>query len=515
VITAGPGNTGEFQRTILVVGHDRQSAGVIGQLLAGLGYQTVHAPTGDAALEWLRTSSPALMLIDYRLIDMGAVTLIETMASEQRLPPFIVSSSRGSAANAVAMMKLGALDYLPGGSAFLDLLGPSVERSLLQVAQQQSLRRAEQALRLSEDRYRRLVEQSPDPMFVNRDGKFVFANDAALKLFQARTKAELLGRDVMAFIHPDFHGVVLARVRQNLVHDLPTPLLEEKIFRLDGQVVDVEVTGTPCLYEGVPSVQVTMRDITDRRRVQEQARQHQSQLAHVMRLNTMGKLVSELAHEINQPLYAIANYASACTETLEAANSKYPPLLHQWLTHIGEQAARAGEIVRRLSGFVRKDDALRTSETLSEIIADIVTLVEIDARTRGARVVLNLDECGGRVLVDRLQIEQVLVNMVLNAIDSMHLVPRPSREVVVSCSTTDDQFEVKVRDAGEGVGQDQLPKLFEPFYTTKANGMGMGLAISRSIVESHGGRIWASRNPDCGMTFHFSLPRATDESGGR
>jgi two-component system sensor kinase FixL len=367
-------------------------------------------------------------------------------------------------------------------------------------------KRTEEALRQSEERYRQLVENAPDAIYVNHDWKIVYANSAAAQLLGAHSPQDLLGRDVLPLFDPAYWEVIRARSKSMFAEWSAAPLLEERIVRLDGSRVDVEVVAAPCVYNGAPSSQVMLRDISRRKRAEEAVREKQAELAHVMRLNTMGNMVSQLAHEINQPLYAINNYASACRQLLQDRKRDCPFELREWVQKISEQATRAGEIIRRLSHFVRKTPPARSSALLHAVIQRVVELVEIDARLDRVRIRLDLTEGAQRVVIDRVQIEQVVVNLVVNAIEAMETTAVELREVVLSCVSHQGQVEVAVRDAGAGVSTEQMDRLFEPFFTTKDSGMGMGLSISRSIIEAHGGQLWATKNADRGMTFRFTLP---------
>jgi C4-dicarboxylate-specific signal transduction histidine kinase len=254
-----------------------------------------------------------------------------------------------------------------------------------------------------------------------------------------------------------------------------------------------------------------LADVIDRNRAEEEARQRQSQLAHVMRLNTMGKMVSELAHEINQPLYAIANYAAACREVLATQAVEVPADMRHWMQQISDQASRAGEILRRLGEFVRKDASRRGAISLNTLIRNVAGLVEIDARVNEVQLQLELDDAAAQVIVDRVQIEQVIVNLVVNAIEAMQPTEPRRRQVKIRTRVVHRRVHVEVEDAGQGVGNEQFLHLFDAFFTTKLTGMGMGLSISRSIIEAHNGELSASRNAGPGMTFRFWLPLASGD----
>ena len=362
------------------------------------------------------------------------------------------------------------------------------------------------ALAESEQRYRNLVESSPDGIYVNQMGRFVYVNPALVELLGAKSADELLGTSVFDRIDPGHHATVLERIRRQLESARAAPLLEERFIRFDGRTIDVEVAALPCVYNDGPATQVIVRDISDRKRSQAEAREHQAQLAHVMRVHTMGKMVSELAHEINQPLYAIANYTSACREVLAATPGPMPAETARWVEQIAEQANRAGEIIRQVSEFVRKDRPRRAAINLNELLRDVVRLLELDARGNETQIQLVLYPSPISVFMDRVQIEQVLVNLVLNAIEAMDQIDPSQRLVRIVAGIDDSQAVVSVRDWGSGVESESANRLFEPFFTTKDKGLGLGLAISQSIIESHDGRLWAEANPDRGMTFHFTLP---------
>ncbi len=228
-----------------------------------------------------------------------------------------------------------------------------------------------------------------------------------------------------------------------------------------------------------------------------------------MRVNTMGQMVSELAHEINQPLYAIANYAAACRELLGAILQPAPPMWYPGSNRSPiRRIAPAKSSVTSAVSFARSRRA--EPHALGDLLKDVSRLLELDARSHAGRIQLILATQSATlsrlVLIDRTQIEQVIVNLVLNAIEAMDHTAESDRPVTITCSYTDAEAEVAVRDRGVGARDNDFKQLFEPFFSTKPDGMGMGLTISQSIVEAHGGRLWATANPDRGMTFHFTLP---------
>ncbi len=257
----------------------------------------------------------------------------------------------------------------------------------------------------------------------------------------------------------------------------------------------------------------TIHDVTDRRRAQDEARQLQERLTHFSRLSTMGEMAAGLAHEINQPLSAIASYAQAGRRLIAMPDSDQEDIIAA-LEQINVQALRAGEVIRRLRGFVKNRDVTREPVDCGRLVRDLLTLAEPDARLHNLRLRVETDGTLPTVHADPIQLQQVILNLVRNAIDAMTDVEEGRREVVIRTGTTEDgQAEIVVSDCGSGLSAEASENLFNPFFTTKAAGTGLGLAISRSIVRAHGGRLWHTANQDCGAKFHFTLPVSPSTSG--
>jgi two-component system sensor kinase FixL len=252
-----------------------------------------------------------------------------------------------------------------------------------------------------------------------------------------------------------------------------------------------------------------VRDLTDRESTERRLQDLQSELVHVSRLTAMGEMASALAHELNQPLSAIANYMRGAAHHLGAD----PPdraKIQDALTKSAEQALRAGEIIRRLRDFVSKSEAERRIESLSKLLEEAGALAMIGAKEGGVRLKFNLDRKADLVLADKVQIQQVVLNLMRNAVEAMEGVPR--RELTVSSKAgPDGMTQISVADTGPGIAAAMADQLFQPFMTSKARGMGVGLSISRTIVEAHGGRIWAEPNPGGGAVFKFTLRTVREE----
>lgn len=247
-------------------------------------------------------------------------------------------------------------------------------------------------------------------------------------------------------------------------------------------------------------------DITEQKQSQEAFRQMQLQLAHVARLSTLGEMAAEMAHELNQPLYAIVNYARAVRNTLAEEGPVQVDRVREWTEEIADVAISAGEVVKRLRSFARRGESPRTLCKIDEIIQEALSLVAADIQRAGVRVEVVFPGAMPPIRVDRVQIQQVLVNLLKNAVESVEASPSDNRRILVNTTCFGSAFNVAVSDSGEGVPAGSETRIFNPFITTKSDGLGIGLSIVRTIVEAHGGRIWVKSNPDRGATFVFSLP---------
>jgi hypothetical protein len=247
-------------------------------------------------------------------------------------------------------------------------------------------------------------------------------------------------------------------------------------------------------------------DITDRKNVDEERRQQSLRLQQTSRLITMGEMASSLAHELNQPLAAIANYSSGCVQRLESGRYDNAELLGA-MRKAASQAERAGKIIRRVREFVRKSEPNCTAVPLAEIVDDVVGFADIEARKASVKLRADVEPGMPPVYADGIMIEQVLLNLIKNGIEAMSQTPHARRVLRVDArSNGQGMAELAVADRGHGVSDDDKEKMFEPFYTTKHEGMGMGLNICRTIIEFHNGRLWVESNPHGGSIFHFTLP---------
>lgn len=255
-----------------------------------------------------------------------------------------------------------------------------------------------------------------------------------------------------------------------------------------------------------------IRDLTERQRTERRLNDLQVELSHISRTSAMGSLASALAHELNQPLTAIANYMEGARDLLDNPDADALAMVREALDEAAAQAIRAGQIVRRLRDFIARGDGEKHVESLRKLVTEAIALALTGTGTAAIDVDIRLDVDADEVLVDRIQIQQVLLNLIRNAVEAMARSPR-RRIDVRSLAADDGHVTVIVADSGPGLSADVRQHLFEPFHTSKAQGMGLGLSISRTIIEAHGGRIWAEPADIGGAAFHFTLARA-DGPGG-
>jgi hypothetical protein len=305
-------------------------------------------------------------------------------------------------------------------------------------------------------------------------------------------------------IHPDDQAASRERF-EKAIRDKADFEMDYRIVHPDGETRNIHVVGHPTL--GPPGdlreFVGTVIDVTDRKRAEETLRETQTELAHVARVATVGELTASIAHEINQPLGALVNNAGACLGWLDAEN------LEEARNSVGlvmDDAQRASEIITRIRALVKKAPPQKDWLDINQIIREVIGLGQSEVQRNHVALETQLSDDMPLVFADRIQLQQVMLNLMMNAIEAMTQVTTP-RELLISSGADDSKgVLVVVRDSGPGLDSKGLERLFEPFYTTKPQGMGMGLAICRSIMQAHGGRLWAATNRDRGASFHFTLP---------
>jgi two-component system sensor kinase FixL len=371
-------------------------------------------------------------------------------------------------------------------------------------------KRLEDAVRTREGHFRSILDTIPDAMImIDGHGVMQFFSSAAERQF-GYSEGEAIGKNISELMpEPDRsrHDGYLARYLKTGERRIIGIGRIVTGMRKDGTTFPMHLTIGEMQSGGKPYFTGFVRDLTEQQQTQARLQELQSELVHVSRLSAMGEMASALAHELNQPLSAISNYMKGSRRLLAASTDANAPKIEAALDRAAEQAIRAGEIIRRLRNFVARDASEMRVESLSKMVEEAGALGLTGAREQGVFLRFHLDPACDLVLADRVQIQQVLVNLFRNALEAM--AASTHRELIASnTKVADDMIEIAVSDSGPGFADDALANLFQPFFTTKEAGMGVGLSISRTIIETHGGRLWAETNRAGGATFRFTLPAA-------
>jgi two-component system sensor kinase FixL len=321
---------------------------------------------------------------------------------------------------------------------------------------------------------------------------------------------EVLGRNVSMLMPEPFrseHDGYLDRYARTGEAHIIGIGREVSARRKDGSVFPCELAVGRVQGIDPPRFVGFIRDVSDRMRAEDEARVLRERLTHFSRLSTMGEMAAGLAHEINQPLTAIANYAYACLRMLRSEQATQEDVLPA-MQQVAREAERAGEVVRKMRSFVRGDEGQLSAVEVGFLIGEVLRLAAPEARQAGVELMPIVAAGLPPVLADSIQIQQVLLNLVRNAVEAITAGGDPAlREVrIAAARSPGGDVEITVEDTGPGLAPEALERVFEPFYTTKPDGIGIGLALSRSIVDAHGGRLWATAASGCGATFHLVLP---------
>lgn len=360
-------------------------------------------------------------------------------------------------------------------------------------------------LRENDYRLRTIIESEPECVKLQAaDGTVLEINPAGLRLLDAGRPEDVIGTKIYNVVAQEYKDFYRENMRRVFAGE--AVVYEFKSITLKGRVCWMETHAVPLrdAHGAVYAMLGITRDITEHKWAEEQARRHQTELARVARLSTMGEMATGLAHELNQPLSAIANFARGCIRRLRSGDVA-PDDLIEPLEEVCEQAERAGEIMRHVRDFVRKSEPRMTAVDINQLVRSVVKFTEHEARQHETTVTLQLAPQQPRVWADSIMIEQVICNLVRNAMEAMAETRTLRREIVIRTVQQDDVVEVEVIDTGPGIDGAVIDQVFDQFFTTKPEGVGMGLSISRSIVESHGGSIRAESRAGGGATFRFTL----------
>jgi PAS domain S-box-containing protein len=378
--------------------------------------------------------------------------------------------------------------------------------------------RAEQALRESAAKIRRLVDSNIIGIFFSGlEGRVLETNDAFLHLVGHDRDDLVSGRVRWTDLTPPEWRERDRRALAELTSNTTAQPYEKEFFRKDGSRVPVLVGGALFEKGGNEGVAFVL-DLTERKRAEESLRESEShlaqaqlELAHANRVVTMGQLTSSIAHEVNQPITAAITYALAARRWLSAE----PPNFHEVdeaLSLIAKEGNRAGEVIARIRALIKKAPTRKDAVAINDAILEIIALSRTEAANNSVSVRTQLAEGLPRVQGDRVQLQQVLLNLIINAIEAMRDVGEKERELLIITRHGPDGVSVEVRDSGPGFAPADIDRVFEAFHSTKPSGLGLGLSICRSIIEAHNGRLWASANQPRGASFQFALLAITNNA---
>ncbi|MBI3897821.1 MAG: PhnD/SsuA/transferrin family substrate-binding protein [Gammaproteobacteria bacterium] len=351
------------------------------------------------------------------------------------------------------------------------------------------------------------VQQTADAvMILDQNGRVEYVNPAFSRI--TGYAATDMREQTPAMLRCDGHDLNLYQRLWETVQRGESFRDEVVSRRKDGAQFHAEIAVAPLTDASghITHFVATGRDITEKKRAEEELQLHKEQLAHTARVSIIGEMVSSLAHEISQPLTAIVNYANGCVRRVRTAEVAQPALLES-LQQIVAQAQRTADVLLHLRRFLARRDATRVTTNINELVTQAAALAIGETRTRGIAIAFDLSRELPPACVDSIQIEQVILNLLRNGAEALADADGPARELKLRTALDHEgAIEVSVSDTGPGLPPRLRAKLFEPFFTTKPDGIGLGLAVSRSIIETHGGRLWVTANPDRGVTFRFTVP---------
>jgi two-component system, LuxR family, sensor kinase FixL len=369
-------------------------------------------------------------------------------------------------------------------------------------------RLAEDESRAREAHLRSILDTVPDAMVViNERAQIKSFSAAAVRQF-GYAPDEVLGHNISLLMPEPYrsqHDAYMARylaTGERRIIGIGRVVVGQ---RRDGSTFPMELSVGEMRSRGRRYFTGFIRDLTERNRTETRLQELQSELVHMSRFTALGEMASALAHEINQPLTAIASYLKGCRRLLGRMEGAEVPLLADAVNQAAEQALRAGQVIRHLREFVARGEGERHIEGLPKLIEEASALALVGAKEKGVRVRFDLDPDASLVFADRIQVQQVLLNLIRNAIEAMQDAARRDLVVGTRALPAEGLVEVRVSDTGTGIAPEVAAQLFQPFVTTKASGMGVGLSICRTIVEAHGGKIQAEPGPDGGTIFRFTL----------
>ena len=507
---------------ILLVDDNPTNLQVLLQTLSGRGYKLLIAKNGESALRIAHKAKPALVLLDIMMPGMDGYEVCRQLKEDPDTSNITVIflSALDDTKDKVRGLETGAVDFI--SKPF------QAEEVIARVETQLKIHRLEQALsarnrQLEADKARILESMNEGIFGLDSRGHITFAN-AAASMMTGWPIDGLINRGLISLMlgeaGDDARSQHLAPIQVALNKGVSKTVDDALFWHKDGSSFPVSYSCTPIMEEGQTSgAVVVFTDISSKKRGQaalqralDELETQKEKLTHVSRLSTMGEMAAGFAHEVNQPLTAISNYAQVAKRMMARLEHKEDEIydsLYEAMDKINTQARRAGEIIARIRSFVKKPDHVLGRVDPVKLLNDTVKLAEVDARNNSMEIHTDVAENLPEVKVDPVQIQQVALNLIRNGMEAMRDQDTRDVGVWVKAEQMNDQFvKVSVIDRGYGLADDAEEKLFTPFYTTKSDGMGIGLTVCHSIIQSHGGRMSFQRHEGGGTIFEFTMPIA-------
>lgn len=502
---------GEIE-VILLVDDNPVNLQILYKTLQGCGYELLIAKDGETALDIARKVKPSLILLDIMMPGMNGYEVCEALKNNpetEEIAVIFLSALEDSRAK-VKGFAVGGVDYVSKPFQADEVVARVRNHIKIHRLESQLARRN---VELESENQQILNSISEGIIGLDRKGRITMLNPAAT-VITGWSPADCLGEQLTTLGLFDGIGEFRIPEHQTLPYrsyrmGQPGFSDMELIRRKDNTTVPVALSSTPRAEGGAV---VVFRDISEwveseealrlAREEMESQRQH---LAHMERLSTTGEMAAGIAHEVNQPLTAISNYSRVARRLLTEQplnTTKFTELLDK----LSMQAVRASDVIQRMRGFVKKPDDTVTTIEANTVIQEVIALAEVDSRINDVSVHFEPQPDMPLLVIDVVQIEQVTLNLIRNAMESMVEANNRQQGVLVTTELDEGQVVFQVIDQGVGVIEESAPHIFAPFYTTKSNGMGMGLSICQSIISAHGGKIGFYNNTNGGATFYFSLP---------
>jgi PAS domain S-box-containing protein len=468
--------------------------------------------TEEGFLDALENFRPNVILSDHGLPAFDGFTALSLAQRKYPEAPFIFVTGSLGEEMAIKAPKSGAADFVL--KHHLTTLAPALHRALHQADSRLKRKLAEEALLSSEERYRSLVEISPDALFVESEGRVVFINSAGAKLFDGGGAAAIVGKPAVRLFHPDERKLVRERLDRVLQDQKPMPFFEQRVLRLDGTVVEVEMAAAPLTFEGKPATQVIVHNISDRKTSEEEIRRLNAELEQRVNDRTAELEVANreleafsysVSHDLRAPLRHIEGFVEIFRTT---KGNTLDDEATGYLQTIADAAKQMGRLIDDLLAFSRtaRTELRKTRINLNDIVNNVLRDLQLDTADRKVEwTIRTLPKAEG----DANLIHQVFSNLICNAVKYTRT--RKSARIEVGARTSDQEITVFVKDNGVGFDPRYAHKLFGVFQrlhrAAEFEGTGIGLANVRRIIHRHGGRTWAEGEQDAGATFYFTLPR--------